>query len=356
MIVSFYSSRIQFSGDTLEKHGLGGSESALINITTSWKKQFPNDEIVVFNGNNLRSEEYNGIIYKSIIEYRTNIISTKYDAFISLRELNPFLNNFINAKLKCFWSEDDMQESDLIKLKNNLYARSNVDLFFAISNHSKIDIQNSFPEKEVLLQRNGYRSDWIQNKKIDNKNPVCLYGSTPFRGLSILANCWKEIYEKCVIKGVKPTLKVCSGMSLYQQPESDFIELYNYLKSLPNVIFLGAIPQKELYKELNHSSVLLYSCNWTETGCMICTESLANGMWVVTTDDSDYGAISEQVKNGVNGYLIKGNANSEEYKKEFIEKSIDSIVNPKTPVSEGLVFSWDEQSELMRKSIEERIK
>ena len=65
---SFYSNRTQFDGDALEKRGLGGSESALINLTRAIKEVIPDSEITVYNGNR-KPKEYNGIIYKSSMSF-----------------------------------------------------------------------------------------------------------------------------------------------------------------------------------------------------------------------------------------------------------------------------------------------
>jgi len=347
--VALYSSRIQFSGDTLEKQGLGGSESALINISQSWKKQYPKDEIVVFNGKTIRCKEYNGVVYKSTLEFRTEIISNRWDAFISLRECDPFLNPFINAKIKCFWSQDDMNEIDLQKARDRSYIRENIDLFFVLSNHSLNDIFKSFPEKDIVIQRNGYRSDWINNSN-NNRKPIAIYTSTPFRGLDVLAEVWEDIYNGCAIK---PELRVFSGMGLYQQNDTeDLMKLYHNLSKLPNVHMNQPIPQFQLYKELQQAKVMLYPNHFLETCSMAVLEALANGVWVVTTN---LGALGEQVKNNVNGYIIDGYSKSPEYKQKFIEEAIKALETDQIPNSNGLIFSWNEQARSMRQTISERI-
>ena len=351
MKVCFYSSRLQFSGDTLVKQGLGGSESALVNISLCWKKQFPKDEIVVYNGPTIRNQEYEGVIYKSVQEFKTEITSSRWDAFISLRECDPFLNPFINAKIKCFWSQDDMNERDLQRAKDQLYIRENIDLFFVISNYSLNNISQAFPEKDIVLQRNGYRSDWI-NTSNNNRKPIAIYSSTPFRGLDVLTEVWKDIYDGCSKSGITPLLKVCGGMSLYQQSEDPFRELYKNLKDLPGTEVIGSIPQRDLYSILHECKVMLYSNHFLETCSMAVLEALANGVWCVTTD---LGALGEQVKEEVNGTLIEGDARSPEYQNKFIEASIEALESNYIPNSNGLIFSWNEQSRKMRQSILERI-
>jgi glycosyltransferase involved in cell wall biosynthesis len=348
MKIAFYANRMFLEGDYLNKVGTGGSESALINMTRTWKKNHPEDEIIVFNGNTIRNNEYEGVQYKSAIELRNEIILNRWDAFISLRETQPFLNKFINAKIKCVWSQDDMNEYDLQIACNQKYIRSNIDLFFVVSNHSKNSISQAFPEKEFVLLRNGYNK--VLANPSGNRKPIAIYTSTPFRGLDVLANIWRDIYANT---NKNPELRIFSGMGLYRQDDKPFLDLYHKLKSLPNVKVNPPVSQVQLYKELQQSQVMLYPNHFLETSCMSVLEALANGVWTITTN---LGALGEQVHNSVNGNLIDGDANSKKYQEKFIESAIKYFDNPKTPVSEGLVFSWDEQSELMRKSIEERIK
>lgn len=349
MKIAFYANRMYLEGDYLQKVGTGGSESALINITRCWKKQYPKDEIVIFNGQNIRKKEYEGVVYKSALEFRTEIISNRWDAFVSLRECDPFLNPFINAKIKCLWSQDDMNEIDLQKAKSQQYIRENIDLFFVISNHSKNDISNTFHEKDIVLLRNGYNSE-ISSLTPNVREPIAVYTSTPFRGLDVLAEVWQDIYNGC---SIKPSLRVFSGMSLYRQNEDEeLMKLYHNLSKLPGVSMNQPVSQYQLMKELQSCKVMLYPNHFLETGCMAVLEALANGVWVVTTD---LGALAEQVKNGINGYTIGGYSRTPEYKDKFIKLAIQSLESDNIPNSNGLIFSWNEQSRLMRQSIVERI-
>ena len=348
MKIAFYANRMFIEGDFLTKIGTGGSESALINLTRSWKKNFPEDEVVVFNGSTIRKQEYEGVKYKSVTEFKSDIVSNRWDAFISLRDHDPFLHPFINAKIKCLWSQDDMNEIGLKTIEKQLYMRTNIDLFFVISQHSKNSISSAFPEKDFVIVRNGYNSD-INKINNESKKLRAIYTSTPFRGLDVLAEVWKDIYDH---SGNNPELRIFSGMGLYRQDDSPFLELYNKLNILPNVKINPPISQYQLYKELQESTVMLYPNHFLETGCMAVTEALANGCWVITTD---LGALGEQVRDKMNGNLIPGNSRSTEYKDTFTQLAINYFKSPLNPYSSGLIFSWDNQSILMRKSILERI-
>jgi glycosyltransferase involved in cell wall biosynthesis len=349
MNIAFYSNRIQFDGTFLEKQGLGGSESALINLSTCWKQVFPEDRVTVFNTFYRKAEEVNGVIWKGIIDFKSECKNANWDVFISLREPEPLLEPFIDSKLKFFWSQDDMNESGLQAIAGNQYLQNRIDTILVISNHSFNDIKRVI-STPLFLMRNGYRKDWItEGNGTTHRESVAVYSSTPFRGLDVLAEVWPKIYEGCMKYGIAPELRTYTGMALYQQADRPAEQqLYNALKQMPKVTQFGPIPQRVLYNELKKARVMLYPNHFLETGCMAVLEALASGVWVVT---SDLGALPEQVIDGKNGFIVKGNAHSPEYKEKFIEKAIDSLTNDYMPDSTGLIFSWQEQVERLRNYI-----
>jgi len=338
--VAFYSNRVRFDGDFLEKRGLGGSESALINLTTVWKQTFPEDCIVVYNSLERETKEFSGVTYKSVLDFKSECKTFDIDVFITLRDTEPLFEPFIDTKLLLFWSQDDSNEAGIKTIATNKYLQERLDTILVVSNHSYNDIKRIIPTTPLVLLRNGYREDWADDSNM-RRDPIAAYNSTPFRGLSILAEVWSEIYWKCMQLGVNPELRVFTGMSLYQLPDRPQEEqIYNTLKQLPKVTFCGAIPQRNLYEELKKVKVLLYPNTFLETSCMAVLEALANGVWVVT---SNFGALPEQVVDKRNGFLISGDPNSSEYKKEFVEKAVYSLVHKLEPDSVGLIFSWQEQ-------------
>lgn len=367
MKVCFYAGRLQFDGDFLTKRGLGGSESALINLTSKWKRYFPDDEIIVYSGIYKRENtNFEGVIYKTLLDFISEYRFEKYDAFISLRDFEPFTLKYINSSIKCLWSEDDMNEIGLIQLRQNMYATENVDCIFGVSEYACNEIKKAFPNKKIFLQRNGYNEDWIPPEcnstiledhleimKEKEKNHICIYTSTPFRGLDVLSDVWQEIYNKCYEQyNIKPILNIFSGMSLYNRDDKDFYNLYQKLSSLPNVNMNKPIPQKELYKELLKAKLFIYPNHFLETSCMSVLEAIANRTWILTTN---LGALSEQVKNGQNGYTINGNSMTNEYQEQFIKLAVKYICEPCYPNNDGLIFSWGEQALLMRNRIKEMI-
>jgi glycosyltransferase involved in cell wall biosynthesis len=350
MNIAFYSNRIKFDGTFLEKQGLGGSESALINLSTVWKQKYPEDKITVFNSFYRKAEEINGVIWKGVVDFKSECKNANWDVFISLREPEPLFEPYIDSKLKFFWSQDDTNEVGIQTIASNQFLQSRIDSILVISKHSYNDI-NRVISTPLFLLRNGYRKDWIDLNQ-GERIPLAIYTSTPFRGLDVLAEIWPNVVvrynERIGDKTRSPKLKVITGMSLYQQPETNFQDLYNFIDHLAFVERHSAVPQRQLYDHLKYSSVMLYPNHFPETGCMAVTEALANNLWIVTTN---LAALGEQVIDGKNGYLINGDAHSKRYKEEFVEKAADALVNCPVPDNSGLIFSWQEQCIRLRNYI-----
>lgn len=354
MRVAFYSGRMMFDPDSLTTRGIGGSESALINLTREWKKNNPNDDVIVYNNNTGKYQEYDGVKWKTTLDFNLDVRSFNLDVLVSLREPEIFTQPYIDAKLKVLWSEDNMQEQSLQELTKNKYAITNIDKIFVISQFAYNDIKNSFPDSDIDIVRNGYNIDWLSYEGLVTKDkPIAVYTSTPFRGLDLLADFWQDIYNGCVKHNVHPSLRIYSGMSLYGQSDKAFESLYMALSKMKGVDVYPPVPQKQLYIELQEASVMLYPNTHTETGCMAVTEALANGLWVVTTDK---GALGEQVVSGKNGTLIEEEPHSKEYRDLFISSAITALVKQPVSDSEGLIFTWNEQAKKMRNMIKEKLR
>lgn len=347
MKVGFYSNDIQFDPDALTTKGLGGSESALLNLTREWKNSYPEDEIIIYNNNSGEYKKYNNIIIKPITYFYSEIRTADLDVLISLRDPSTFLS-FVDSKLKILWSQDICNESRLINLQKNKYAIESIDLILANSQFSYDNLKNGFPNSNIQILKNGYNQNLINECE---KEDIAIYCSTPFRGLSYLLELWPEIYKGCQKYNINPKLEIYGGMDLYNQSNEYFKNLYNDLSKMINTTVFGSISQEELYKKMCKSKVMLYPNTWLETSCMVILEAISCGVWIIT---SDYGALNEQVKDNETGNLIKYDQNSVEYKKEFINYAIQAFMQNFIS-NRKYINSWKNQSTLLRNMILEKL-
>ena len=140
-------------------------------------------------------------------------------------------------------------------------------------------------------------------------------------------------------------------MNLYNQSNDHFNDLYSKLSKMVNTTVFGSISQKELYKKMCKSRLLLYPCNYLESSCMAMIESIACGVWPISTN---IGALNELIIDDKSGNIINLNTESKEYKEKFIKHSIEGFVNKGKPTKNHLK-TWNEQSILMRQFLKEKL-
>jgi len=349
MKIGFISSRMAFDGDSLETKGIGGSESALINITRSWKKNNPEDKIIVYNNNSGKRKEYNGVIYKNIYDFYSEIRTAELDALISLREPAIFKQQFVDVKVKVLWSQDIDNEPELIELQNNKYNIENIDIIFTNSQFSLNNLKEGFQNSNIIVLLNGYNEDFI----CDNveKEDIAIWSSTPFRGMLHLLELWPEIYKICNRSNIDPKLEIYGGMELYSQSNEYFKDLYNKLSEMNNTVVFGCVPQKKLYKKMSKTRLMLYPNTWCETSCMSMIEALSCDVWPISTN---LGALNELIINDKSGNIIDGCPEDKEYKDKFIKYAINAFINKNKPDKSHLK-TWREQAIKMRKIISEKL-
>jgi glycosyltransferase involved in cell wall biosynthesis len=149
--------------------------------------------------------------------------------------------------------------------------------------------------------------------------PTVVYTSTPFRGLKELGGLFPRIRARLPAA----RLKIFSSMSVYQVPEANdpYRDLYERLRGLDGVLYVGSVPQPRLAEELRCAAVLAYPNTFAETSCIAVMEAMAAGCAVVTTD---LGALRETTAGFAT--LIAPPVESESYREQFVEAVVERLV------------------------------
>jgi hypothetical protein len=104
------------------------------------------------------------------------------------------------------------------------------------------------PEDKIVTIPTGVSKQFTYSNK---KSKTFIYTSIPYKGLEVLAKIIPHIPEA--------TFKIFSAMNLYDIQEDPYTELYEYLKSLPNVIYSPAVDQSRTDRALTRCSILYSS-------------------------------------------------------------------------------------------------
>jgi FkbM family methyltransferase len=294
-----------YDGSTLENHGLGGSESAVILISKHLTDL--GCSVTVFN-NCRDSNRSSPGIYNSV-RYIDNSDATShleiYDIVIVSRTAIPFVNNvypFIKtATLKILWLHDTFIEGD--HLVEQLALTGKIDYIFTLSDWHTTYILNSTHgpkrnfevlKKKIFQTRNGAVNwlDEVDLKKKDKNHFV--YNASATKGmLPLVELIWPEIKKKLP----KAKLTVIGGYYRFREgarpdeQENTVATLAQRqdLKDL-DITFTGVIPQSEIAKILASSWMMLYPGAFPETFGISTLESLLYKTPLVTTR---FGALEE---------------------------------------------------------------
>ena len=119
-----------------------------------------------------------------------------------------------------------------------------------------------------------------------DKTKTFIHTSIPYKGLELFPVLIQLIHQ------VHPDakFKIFSSMSLYGPSNDPYIELYEHLKTLPNVEYSAAIDQKELVSNYQESAFFMHPNIWEETFCVSMAEAMKCGCYSIITD---IGALEE---------------------------------------------------------------
>ncbi len=139
------------------------------------------------------------------------------------------------------------------------------------------------PEYKISVIPNGV-AEMFQHST--EKTKTMIFTSIPYKGLEVMAKVIPLIHR--VHSDTK--FKIFSSMSLYGPSNDQFIELYEHLKTIPNVEYSPVIDREELVKHYQESAFFIHPNIWEETFCVSMAEAMRCGAYPIITD---IGALAE---------------------------------------------------------------
>jgi tetratricopeptide (TPR) repeat protein len=208
------------------------------------------------------------------------------------------LKNQLNEPTTMFglWTGHDIDQA-ASKLFNDKKMVDFVDLFIFVSDWQRLRYVDKYgiPYIKTLILRNGIGKPfekylYMPTNKISNSMTYC---SIPWRGLGFLGPIFKKVKEH----QPNASLKIFSGMNIYQQPENT--ELFEEFKKIESVECNVGISQSKLADELYKIDYLSYPNTFQETSCITAIQAMSCGCMVIT---SNLGALKETM-GGLNEYI-----------------------------------------------------
>lgn len=307
-----------YTGDTVYKKGLGGSESAVIYMGEELTKL--GFDVTVYN----KCEQegmYSGVEYIDIGKVRDE--KRSFDILISLRsalplvpqqhgwdiwnkfkkDIGPFTSIVENAKKKFIWMHDTFLEGE--EWLEPLLLDGKIDEVFLLSDwHSHYVSQSDHwntPKRDyaqlkhkIFQTRNGMKK-YVNNVDINKKDPnLFIYNSSVTKGMiPLVEKVWplvkKEIPNAKLIviggyyRGAGPNNTADEG-------EKKFFQLSEANEGQLDVHFTGVITQKEIANYLAQATWMIYPPDFPETYGISTLEAMNYNVIPLT---SNFGALEE---------------------------------------------------------------
>jgi glycosyltransferase involved in cell wall biosynthesis len=295
-----------YDGNTLNKQGLGGSESAVIYMSKELHKL--GFAVTVFNNcvdsSQSKPGVYDGVRYIDNSAAKTHV--EDYDIVIVSRTVTPFTSDdypFIHRAhcKKILWLHDTFIEGD--QVMEQLVIDGKIDHIFTLSDWHTTYILNSTHgpkrnfevlKKKVFQTRNGAvcHIPEVDLSKKDRNHFV--YNSSATKGMiPLLDDIWPEIKKRLP----QARLTVIGGYYRFREgaapdAQENTVEQLSKRQDLKDldVTFTGVIPQQEIAKILANAWMMLYPGAFPETFGISALESLLYKTPLVTTR---FGALEE---------------------------------------------------------------
>jgi glycosyltransferase involved in cell wall biosynthesis len=195
-------------------------------------------------------------------------------------------------KINILWQKNSYDQPNLapwFKDKSN-HKKYDWYVFNSNWNFEKFRMMFDIPLERCLVIKNGVENiDAIPTIYKKGEPIKIIHHCTPWRGLSVLLGAMQLVKNPLISLDVYSSTEVY-GKRFHEQTDSQYQELYDQAKQLPNVNYIGYKPNEYIKEHLKDYRLFVYPSIWEETFCISLLEAMAAGLYCVTTN---YGAIYE---------------------------------------------------------------
>lgn len=295
---------LSYDGSTLEKRGLGGSESAVVYISRELVKH--GFEVTVFNdctSDDSNSGVYDGVSYQPIQALCYPANSCVYDIVISSRSVHPFdpegpyAKVMQNAKHKVLWMHDTFcSGDDLIEqyinrgLLNEIFTLTDWHTSYVTNCDHGFRRNFDVLKNHIFQTRNGVGviPEWVD---ITQKDPnLFVYNASVTKGMIPLVT---KVWPRIKAQFPQAKLKVIGGFYRFREdhgPDQQEKDWHQLVADHPEVDFTGIITQKEISDIFRKASYMLYPSAFPETFGISTLEAILHNVTPITCR---FGALEE---------------------------------------------------------------
>ncbi len=251
-----------FDEEIYESKGIGGSETALVEVARAIKKK-TGARVIVFN---TRESEK---VCSSGVEYKPS--QTMYDYFT---KYEPKAHVAWRHNVKLTNAPTFLWCHDLYTPHGEKHETYNAIIALSEFHKNYLQVLQNIPDKKIVISRNGVNKSRFEGLNATKNENKIVFPSSPDRGLERAI----DIVEKARLKsGRDLELHVYYGFENMRKmpqmkPMLDMLE--KKISERPWVKYHGNVDQKTLARELSEAVVWLYPANFIETYCITVLEAM----------------------------------------------------------------------------------
>ncbi len=336
---------LTYDGSTLEKRGLGGSESAVIRMAQELSKI--GFDVTIYN--DCESDDslpgfYDGVHYLPVSN--ANKLSSQYhDVVVVSRSIKPILEDWTvitRAKHVCLWMHDTFCEGDdqieyLINIGKLQEIFTLSDWHTGYVTHCDHGFRRNYDvlKNHIFLTRNGIGNmnpGWID---VRDKDPnLFVFNASVTKGMiPLVKQIWPEVKRRIPdaqlkIIGGYYKFREAAGPDQQQKDWTDLMMQYGH-----SIEFTGVITQKQISDILCKASYMIYPVGFPETFGISTLEALAHNVPLITCQ---FGALEEtaidlaswKIKYPVEPNWAMQWLNQEHQVNLFVDKVVEAYNNP----------------------------
>ena len=195
------------------------------------------------------------------------------------------------TKVNILWQKNSYDQPNLapwFKDKSN-HKKYDWYVFNSHWNYEKFRMMYGLPTEQCAVIKNGIVTIQPTQPYIKGEPIKIIHQNTPWRGLNVLLAAMQLVKNPLITLDVYSSCEVY-GKDFAQANDKHYQELYDQAKQLPNVNYIGYKSNEYILEHLQDYKMYVYPSIWEETSCISLLESMAAGLYCITTD---YGALFE---------------------------------------------------------------
>ncbi|MGB0897261.1 MAG: glycosyltransferase family 4 protein [Flavobacteriaceae bacterium] len=217
-----------------------------------------------------------------------NELLDKVQITTSIPEKNPLHPSKVNV----LWQKNSWDQPNIHPWFNDPTNHKKYDWYVFNShwNYENFTKLFNLPSEKCVVIKNGITDITPREVSYSKGDKLkIIHHCTPWRGLNVLLGAMQLLKDKDIELDVYSSTKVY-GSDFEKQNDKEYEPLYEQARKLPNVNYIGYKSNEYIKEHLKDYHMFVYPSIWEETFCISLLESMAAGLFCITTN---YGALYE---------------------------------------------------------------